>query len=289
MTIRTNEEHDKLNTKHYQNFGKYLPVSMAYLMPLLFRKVCDTGRLNSEWGCKEEIRVVQMFLDNNFETMATGFPKTDKDGKVFVLHRCKLEYHPNIRTFCEANSGIEGKPSIGISFKDADDSYNDWVWVAVDVILSYRFDQGSRETLCTDEMKRMFDCIMNIGDVNAHGDDERIASEYGYRETIEKEKNDRWTSPYMEKAINSFKYGFSDYCTIIRSWWDGDGLDKFVAMIIVSMTAAVAATVFVVACSLFVIAFTCPLKLIFAVLGIYALYRITKWLASNGGDSTCFG
>lgn len=290
MTIRTIEEHDALNKVAGQRFKTYIPVGLAYLMPLMFRKICDSGNLRSERGCKKEIEVVQRFLDDNFEMCTSGFARCDSDGDRFTLHRCTLTFRPNVRTFCEANSGIDGKPSIGISFKDADDSYNDWIWVAVDVIRGYDVDGISRDSLYTDEMKTMYDCIVNRGDVESHSDEERAKKEYGFKKTIE-EKNARGE---LEKKMPSFidnvkralSEVFSDYRSFILSWWSGeDATDKVFAMLIVALTAVPIATFLCAAFGIVLLFINFPLKAFLLSACICMLYPLTKWLASKGRET----
>ena len=150
MTIRTIEDHMKLNTDEKLKYGEYLPVSLAYLLPCLFQTFADVSVMKDEESCRAEMMVVQTILDSNPNLTVKGFKPS---------HKCRLDYSKNLRTFAEAHQNIDGKPSIGIQFTDADDGYNDWVWIAVDVIRDFRYTTlsfGSDETeRLYSEIKRM--------------------------------------------------------------------------------------------------------------------------------------
>jgi len=57
------------------------------------------------------------------------------------LHTCHVAFEENVCTYGESNAGILGKNSLGIAFTDPDDDYNDWIWIATDVLflLAYTF------------------------------------------------------------------------------------------------------------------------------------------------------
>ena len=152
MTIRTIEDHLKLNTEEKLKYSTYLPISMAYLLPYIFQKFADVSVMKDEESCKVEMEVVNTILDSNPELTVKGFKPS---------HKCRLDYSRNLRTFAEAHQNIDGKPSIGIQFTDADDKYNDWVWIAVDVIRDFRY---TTLRFRSDEMDRLYAEIKKMSD-----------------------------------------------------------------------------------------------------------------------------
>lgn len=223
MIIRTIEDHLKLNTDEKLQYSNYLPVSLAYLLPCLFQTSADVSKMTDEESCRAEMKVVQTILDSNPNLTVKGFNPS---------HKCRLDYNKNLRTFAEAHQNIDGKPSIGIQFTDADDGYNDWVWIAVDVIrdfryttLSFRSDETER---LYSEIKRMsgpkpeepekpkeIDTQTSVGVENEKVDEKKVEKEIRWildtfpqevhvkmlLELVERERQSAWEDAYNSAEL----------------------------------------------------------------------------------------
>lgn len=154
-SIRTCEEFDELNTAESIKFGKFLPVELAFMLPAFYLEMCGVVKPTG-YDLEQFEKALNKKLEDSF-FKCYGF-----DG----FHSVKVIYSKEpIHTFAEAEKGIYGKPSFGVTFTDADDPYNDIIWVATDVLSSYVY---SREML-TRDMKKWFKNITGFDTVEELG------------------------------------------------------------------------------------------------------------------------